>query len=140
MILLDTNVISELIQPRPISLVQDFLRGQAPQSVFTSAVCETEIRYGLARMPAGARREQLTSRVLAFLAEAFPGRILPFDSACALLAAEIRVVRERLGRRITIEDSMIAAIARAHAATIATRNVADFADCGIAVTNPWQPA
>ncbi|HEV2098698.1 MAG TPA: type II toxin-antitoxin system VapC family toxin [Stellaceae bacterium] len=140
MILLDTNVISELIRPAPDAAVREFLRGQSPQELFTCTVCEAEIRYGLARMPAGRRRHDLTARIVAFLTDAFSGRIVPFDSACAAYYGEIRAVREAAGRPITGEDAMIAATARAHGAVLATRNLTDFVETGIAVINPWMPA
>ncbi len=138
MILLDTNVISELARFSPEPAVENFLRLQPPESVFTSAVCEAEIRYGLARLAPGRRREDLTRRVLQFLADAFPGQILPFDSACAALYGEIRANREAAGRSITVADGMIAATARMHGAALATRNLADFEGSGIELVNPWM--
>lgn len=139
MILLDTNVISELVRPVPQPAVQNFLRSHPPEELFTSAICEAEIRYGVARIPAGRRRDELAARILAFLAEAFAGGILPFDSGCAARFAEIRASREAKGKPIAVEDAMIAATTAAHGATLATRNLADFGDCGIEVVNPWQP-
>ena len=139
MILLDTNVISELVRPVPEPAVQNFLRSRPPEELFTSAICEAEIRYGVARIPAGRRRDEVTARILAFLAEAFAGQILPFDSGCAACFAEIRASREARGKPIAVEDAMIAATTAAHGATLATRNLADFGDCGIEVVNPWQP-
>lgn len=137
MILLDTNVISELVRPVPEPAVQDFVRRHPPDSVFTSAICEAEIRYGLARMPAGRRRDELMGRVLAFLAEGFPGQILPFDSICAAHFGEIRAAREAVGKPIAVEDAMIAATAHAHGAILATRNMADFDAAGLEIVNPW---
>jgi len=139
-ILLDTNVISELIRPAPDAAVRRFLRARSPGELFTSAVCEAELRYGLERMPGGRRRDDLTARIVAFLTEAFPDRIMPFDSACAACYGEIRASREAAGRPITIEDAMIAATVRAHGAALATRNLADFEDTGTEVVNPWSPA
>jgi len=137
-ILLDTNVISELIRAAPVQNVQQFVLAQPPESVFTSAVCEAEIRYGLARLPHGHRRQALTDRVIAFLSEGFAGQILPFDSVCASWFAEVRAARDAVGKPISLPDAMIAATARAHGATVATRNLADFAACGIEVVNPWE--
>ena len=137
MILLDTNVISELVKPLPDPAVTEFLHREAPETLFTAAVCEAEIHYGLARMPAGRRRNDLTDRIAAFRSMAFPGRILPFDSACAASYGEIRAVREAAGKPIAVEDAMIAATARAYGAVVATRNVEDFAECGIQVVDPW---
>lgn len=140
MILLDTNVISELIRPAPEAAVLRFLRARSPEELFTSAVCEAEIRYGLARMPGGHRRDDLTARIVAYLTQAFSDRIMPFDSACAACYGEIRAGREAAGRPITIEDAMIAATVRARDATLATRNSADFEGIGIEVVNPWTTA
>ena len=140
MILLDTNVISELIRPSPDSSVRQFLRGQAPEELFTSAVCEAEIRYGLARMPGGRRRDDLAARIIAFLRDAFPDRTVPFDSACATHYGDIRAAREAAGRPVTVEDAMIAATVRAFGAVLATRNSSDFEGTGIMVVNPWLPS
>jgi predicted nucleic acid-binding protein len=136
-ILLDTNVISELVKPAPDRAVVEFLRREAAETLFTAAVCEAEIHYGLARMPAGRRRDELTDRIAGFRMAAFPGRILPFDGACAAHYGEIRAAREAAGKPIAVEDAMIAATARAYGAVVATRNVTDFADCGIHVIDPW---
>lgn len=137
MILLDTNVISELVKPLPDRAVTDFLRREAAEMLFTAAVCEAEIHYGLARMPAGRRRNELADRIAAFRSTAFPGRVLPFDGACAARYGEIRAAREAAGQPVAVEDAMIAATARAYGAIVATRNVADFAGCGIQLVNPW---
>ena len=137
MILVDTNVISELVKPTPEPAVVAFFRRAPPETVFTAVVCEAEICYGLARMSAGGRRNDLADRMAEFVTAAFSGRRLAFDSTCATLYSEIRVVREVAGKPIEVEDAMIAATARAYGAVVATRNVADFVDCGIHVVNPW---
>jgi hypothetical protein len=129
-ILLDTNVISELVRPLPDRAVTEFLRREAPETLFTATVCEAEIHYGLARMPAGRRRDELADRIAAFRSAAFPGRVLPFDGSCAARYGEIRAVREAAGKPIAVEDAMIAATAHAYGAIVATRTVADFAGCG----------
>lgn len=138
MILLDTNVISELVRPRPEPAVEAYLLAQARDELFTAAVCIAEIQYGLARMPAGRRRDELTEDVEAFLVGAFGARILPFDSACAAAYGAIRSGREARGAPIEVEDAMIAATALARGASVATRNVDDFAGCGVIVVNPWE--
>ena len=112
MILLDTSVISELVKVEPDPSVVAYLDSLAPDVVFTAAICEAEIRYGLARMPAGRRRDKLISRVSLFFEVGFPDQVLRFDRACAALYGEIRHVFEAVGRRITVEDAMIAATAR----------------------------
>lgn len=137
MILLDTNVISELVRQAPNPAVVVYLRTLAPDVVFTAAICEAEIRYGLARMPAGHKRDQLVARIDALFATGFQEQVVPFDGACAVLYGEIRASREAAGKPIAVEDAMIAATARAHGAVLATRNVGDFADCGMTIVDPW---
>lgn len=140
MTLLDTNVISELVRAQPDPTVTAYLRSLAPETMFTAAVCEAEIQYGLARMPAGRRRDELVARVRAFFATGFQGQVLPFDSSCAALYGKIRADREAAGASVAVEDIMIAATARAHGAVIATRNLKHFAGCGVPLVNPWQPS
>lgn len=137
MILLDTNVISELIRPQPDATVAAFLRHQPPQTLFTASVCEAEIRYGLARMPAGRRRNDLAGRITLFLATAFAGRIVAFDTAAAALYGTIRAAREADGKPISVQDAMIAATARAYGLSVATRDGNDFTGCGLEITDPW---
>lgn len=138
MILLDTNVISELVKPVPDSAVITFLRRAVPETVFTTSISEAEIQYGLARLPAGRRRNDLAVRIAAFFAEAFSDRTLVFDSASAAAYGALRAAREASGFSISVEDAMIAAIARAYGAVVITRNVGDFAGCGVEVVNPWE--
>lgn len=140
MILLDTNVISELTRRQPDPTVVVFLRRQPPQTLFTASVCEAEIHYGLARMPAGRRRNDLAARITAFLATVFAGRIMAFDTPAAALYGAIRAEREGTGKPISVQDAMIAATARAYGLAIATRNGDDFAGCGVLVVNPWSEA
>ena len=137
MILLVTNVISELIKPSHNPAVAAFFVRAVPETVFTAAVCVAEIRYGLARLPTGRRRNDLAGRVTAFFAAAFSDRTLAFDSASAAIYAELRAAREAAGRPVAVEDAMIAATARAYNAVVVTRNVADFTGCGVEVVNPW---
>jgi predicted nucleic acid-binding protein len=138
LILLDTNVVSELTRRRPDATVDTFFRRQPPQSLFTAAICEAEIHFGLAQLPRGRRRNELASRLISFLATAFGGRILPFDSAAAALYGQIRVLRSAIGRPIGVADAMIAATARAFGLTVATRDLRDFAECGVRLVDPWS--
>ena len=126
MILLDTNVISELVRQIPNPAVLTYLRTLAPDVVFTAAICEAEIRHGLARMPAGRKRDELAARIDALFTTGFQEQVMPFDGACAALYGEIRASREAAGKPISVEDAMIAATARAYGAALATRNTADF--------------
>lgn len=138
MILLDTNVLSELMRPTPSPAVEGWLSSQPAAGMFISSITEAELRYGLALLPAGRRQKQLVAQVEAMLAEDFAGRILPFDSPAATAYAHIAAARRRSGRPISQADAQIAAIAASRGASLATRNVADFVDCGIDVVDPWK--
>jgi hypothetical protein len=137
MILLDTNVVSELARSQPDATVLAYLRRQPQATLFTSSVCEAEIRYGLARLPAGRRRNELANRVTIFFS-GFATRILAFDSAAAGLYGAIRTRREAVGRPISVADAMIAATARAYGLVIATRSGNDFAGCDLRIVDPWS--
>lgn len=137
MILLDTNVISELMRPAPSAAVENWVGNQPAASLFIAAVTEAELRYGLALLPEGQRQRHLSLQAEAMFVEDFADRILPFDSAAAIAYARIAAGRRQAGRPIAQADAQIAAIAFSRGAIVATRNVADFEDCGIAVLNPW---
>lgn len=137
MILIDTNVISELMRPNPSPVVLAWFGRQDAMALYLSAVSEAELRRGASILPDGKRRETLMSAIDAMIAEDFAGRVLPFDSAAAAAFAAIYLDRRNAGRPISFPDCQIAASARAHGAEIATRNVADFEGCGVAVVNPW---
>jgi toxin FitB len=138
MIVLDTNVLSETLRPKPAEAVSRWMRAQSLTTLFTTAICEAEIFYGLASMPAGRRRSALERAMASIFEEVFLDRILPFDSAAARAFAAIAAARRRLGRPIAQFDAQIAAIAYSRGAAVATRNVEDFADCGIKVISPWD--
>ncbi len=138
MIVLDTNVLSEALRRHPADSVSRWMKAQTSTTLFTTTICEAEIFYGLALMPAGQRRRHLEHAVSAIFEEDFAGRILPFDSAAARVFATIAARRRKLGRPISEFDAQIAAIAHSRGASIATRNVDDFADCGIRVISPWE--
>ena len=138
MIILDTNVVSELLRPEPEPRVEQWLSEQDGLSVYLAAISEAELRYGLAVMPAGKRRTALTDAVDHILREDMAGRILPFDSAAAQSYAVIASARRAAGRPIMQADCQIAAIAHAQGAPVATRNTPDFEGCGIDLINPWN--
>ena len=140
MILLDTNILSELMRPAPEPAVEQWLADQPAASVFISAITEAELRYGLALMPSGKRRSALAVEIEAMLGEDFSGRVLPFDSPAAVAFAEIAAERRQAGRPISQADAQIAAIARSRGAALATRNVPDFEGCGVEIINPWSSA
>jgi predicted nucleic acid-binding protein len=140
MIILDTNVVSEILRPKPAPRVEAWLAGQNGADIFLTAISEAELRYGVAVQAKGKRREALVEAVNGMLRADFRDRILPFDSAAALEYASIGAERWAAGRPISQFDCQIAAIARAHGATMATRNVSDFEGCGVDVIDPWQHA
>jgi predicted nucleic acid-binding protein len=137
MILLDTNVVSELMRPAPSEAVLAWFAAQDAADLYLSAIGEAELRRGAAMLPAGNRRDQSMAAIEAMITKDFAGRILPFDSAAASALVLVFLERRAAGRPIRLADCQIAATARAQGAAIATRNTADFAGCGIAVIDPW---
>ena len=137
MIVLDTNVLSELLRPEPDRQVEQWLSGQDGAQVYFTTVGEAELRHGVAILPAGKRRNALSTAIEGLLDEDFRDRILPFDRAAACAYATIAAARRAAGRPISQFDCQIAAIARAHKATVATRNTSDYQGCGIDLINPW---
>jgi predicted nucleic acid-binding protein len=136
-IVLDTNVVSEPFRPNPSLKVLDWMRAEPLAALFITAITEAELLYGLALLPEGRRRRELERMVLPLVDEDFVGRILPFDSSAAREFAEIAAARRRSGRPVSEPDARIAAIARSRGASLATRNVSDFADCGLKLIDPW---
>jgi predicted nucleic acid-binding protein len=137
MIVLDTNVVSELMRTKPAPAVITWLQQSSGSGLYTTAVTVAEIRYGIARLPEGQRRESLHQAANEIFA-AFPRQVLPFDLAAAGAYADVVAGRERQGNPIDGFDAQIAAICRSQAATLATRNAKDFADTGISIIDPWQ--
>lgn len=138
MILLDTIVVSEFTLPKPNPAVTTWLAEQSFSEVFLSAITEAELRYGVAILPMGRRRERLSIAIETVLQKIFAQRILPFDSNAAGFYAEIAAGRRAMGKPISYPDCQLAAIARCHGAAVATRNVGDYERCGIEVINPWS--
>ena len=137
MFVLDTNVVSELMRPAPNPGVEAWVAKRRAGQLFLSAVGEAELRYGVAIMPAGRRRDALAAAVDGLVREDFAGRVLPFDSAAARAYAGIAAARRGAGRPVHQADCQIAAIALARGMAVATRNARDFADMGIEVADPW---
>jgi predicted nucleic acid-binding protein len=137
MILLDTNVISELMRADPAPDVLDWFGRQDATGLFISAITEAELRTGVAILPAGQRRDGLQAALDDMLDKDFLDRILPFNSPAARAYADIAARRRAAGRPISDADCQIAAIARSFGAPVATRNVKDFDGCRIEVINPW---
>jgi predicted nucleic acid-binding protein len=138
MIVLDTDVITEVMSPHPDPGVVVWLDEQPVSEVYLTAVNTAELRYGVARLPDGRRKSSLADRVQRTIDEDFPGRILPFDDEAATHYAHIVVERERRGLSISMADAQIAAICRSNSADLATRNTKDFAFTGIEVIDPWS--
>ncbi len=138
MILLDTNILSELMRPAPEPAVEKWLADQPVASVFVSTITEAELHYGLALMSPSKRRSALTVAIETMLGQDFNGRILPFDSSAAVVFAKIAAERRQAGRPISQADAQIAAIAHSRRAALATRNVTDFEGCGVEIINPWN--
>ena len=139
MIIIDTNVVSELMRATPDPAVLAWFAGYAADTLFLAAVSEAELRTGAAILPAGQRRDRLVGAIDAMIDQDFAGRNLSFDSPAARSYAEIAASRRAAGKPIMDADCQIAAIVRACSAMIATRNVKDFEGCGIDVVNPWNP-
>jgi hypothetical protein len=139
MLILDTNVISETMQPAPSPALLEWWSQQQSGELFTTAVSEAEILDGIELLAHGKRRSALLAGADRMFGKVFSGRVLPFDEEAARAFAEIAAARRALGRAIAEFDAQIAAIARSRRATLATRNTADFDGCGLRLVNPWQP-
>lgn len=138
MLVLDTNLVSELMRSEPDPRVLGWVAAQPLHEMAIATVTLMELRFGIATLPHGKRRTELDRRFRQFLAQGFSDRILPFDSAAADACADIRAARRRMGQPIAIEDGMIAAVAKAHVAIVATRDTSGFEGCGISLVNPWE--
>jgi predicted nucleic acid-binding protein len=138
MIILDTDVVSALMLSEPDETVISWLDHQARISVWTTSVTAFEIRYGLEIMPVGRRRSGMETGFARVLAEKLEGRILAFDEAAAAAAASLMGQRRRTGQPRELRDTMIAGIALAQRATLATGNVRHFDDLSVPVVDPWR--
>lgn len=138
MIVLDTNVLSEAMRPVPDAAVLAWLAAQPPAQLYATSIAEAELLFGAGLLPPSRRRQSLEQAIQRMFAEDFAGRVLAFDQAAAPHYAAIAVVRRKSGRPIASFDAQIAAIARAAGFAVATRNVADFAECGVDLLDPWN--
>jgi len=139
-ILLDTNVVSELMRPVPDAKVLAWTRAQASEALATSVITVAEIGAGLSCLPVGARRRDLVARWSRLRDDGFGVRIFGLDLEAAKAYGDIFAKRQRSGRPAAAFDLLIAAIAQAHGLVVATRNVRDFEDCGVRFINPWTAA
>lgn len=137
MIILDTNVVSEIMKTEQDTHVAHFVRVSTGGMV-TTVVTAIEIEYGIARMPIGARRRDMEERFRQFLARQTLMPLLNLDLRAAEQAASFRAQRDRMGRFMSVQDALIAGMCAEHGATLATRNVKDFEGVGLDVVNPWE--
>ncbi len=137
MIALDTNVVSELMNPRPEPAVVAWADGLDPAQVVLPAVVIGELRYGIERLPPGRRRDELRRRLGGLLTGPLAVPVLAYDAAAAERYATLVVAREVSGHPISFSDGQIAAICLANDAVLATRNIKDFTGTGVRVVNPW---
>ncbi len=140
MIVLDTNVLSELMKRKGSKVVRNWAAQQPVMSLFTTTITQAEILYGIAILPQGKRKDELTHAANLMFAEDFSRRVLPFDEVAAVAFASIAAQRRANGNPLSQADAQIAAICYTRQATIATRNVSDFTGCGISIINPWEYA
>ena len=137
MIVLDTNVLSEVMRTAPAQAVAAWMAGENPVDLFTTSITEAEILLGVAILPDGRRKNELRAaaeRVIGL----FASRILPFESMAAQSLAQIVTARRPIGLSTNDFDALIAVIAHSRGMSLATRNVADFEGTGVRIVNPWN--
>jgi predicted nucleic acid-binding protein len=139
MILLDTNVISELMRESPDETVASWVDAGPASGLYVTSISQAEILFGIQLLPKGRRRDGIAAAAREMFEEDFGERILGFGSEAAQVYAMICAARRTAGRPISAFDAQIAAIARSNGADLATRNVGDFASCGVRLINPWKP-
>jgi predicted nucleic acid-binding protein len=139
-IILDTNVISELTRPVPDPGVITWLDSLPAEETAITAITAAELRYGVRRMPDGRRRTGLSEAVNTLITIDFRDRVEPFDVLAADQYADVVTAREQAGQPISTSDAQIAAICRVLNATLATRNTSDFTGIGDNLIDPWKAA
>jgi toxin FitB len=137
MIILDTNVVSELMRLEPSPVVVDWVDRQLPEDVYLTAVSLAELLYGIARLSDGRRKTALAEELEAMVTDDLGHRVAAFDRTAAPHYADVAARRERAGRPISLADAQIAAICRSHDAVLATRDVEGFTGTGVRLVNPW---
>lgn len=138
MIVLDTNVLSELVRPAPSPEVIEWIDAQNSTDLVITALTAAEVRAGVALLPSGRRKQDVGIRMELLLTETFAGFVLAFDIDSSAHYADMVASRSRAGRPISTFDAQIAAVCRQHEALLATRNIADFTDTGVQLINPWN--
>lgn len=139
MILLDTNVVSNVMKKQPNLQVSLWLDSQPSRGLYLPTITIAEIYYGLNLLPKGKQTTQLTQLFEKFVSGGFVGNILDFDEEAAVVYAQIKATRQQQGRPMSMADAQIAAIAQVHHLALATRNIKDFEGCGLRLINPFEP-
>jgi predicted nucleic acid-binding protein len=137
MIVVDTNIVSEVMRPQPDTAVIQWLDQQETSLLYLTTITLAEIRYGLGILPDGERKQRLINRFEAYVDRAFEGRILDFTADAASRYADIMTHRRKVGLPMSMADGQIAAIASAHHFAVATQNTKDFEQCGLELINPF---
>ena len=140
MVVIDTNIVSELMRAEPSAEVLVWMDARPPRELFVTAVTEAEVRTGIALLPEGKRRRGLAEACERAFGSLFAGRVLPFDSDAARFYAEIVTARRVLGLPVSQAGGQIGAIARSRGMAVATRNIRDFQNTGVDVFDPWDSA
>jgi toxin FitB len=138
LIVLDTNVVSELMRPQPAPAVLAWVNEQPADQLWLCSLVVADLLNGVGRLPDGARKRQLANAVEAMVFDDFAGRTLPFDLEAAAAYALLVVQSETAGQPIAMANAQIGAICAVHGATLATRNTRDFARLGLNLINPWD--
>lgn len=138
MIVLDTNVVSEVVRPSPSPNVVEWLNTQESSDLYVTAITLGEISYGVEVLPEGDRRTSLSRALNRFVDQAFRDRVLDFDRESAREYGQVMANRRKLGRPLSAPDGQIAAITRRQQFQLATRNLKDFEECGIGLVNPFE--
>jgi len=138
MIVLDTNVVSELMRAEPTPSVLRWVDAQEAGKLWLTSVTVQELIYGIARLPAGKRQQHLNAQLLEMLDDDFAGQVAPYDGEAAAIAGRLLARCEREGRTMPLADAQIAAICIALHATLVTRNTQDFEAAGLMLVNPWD--
>jgi predicted nucleic acid-binding protein len=137
--LLDTNVVSEWVSPRPDAGVVRFLAGADEDRLFLSVMTLVEIRFGIEKLKAGRRRSRLEQWLSGDLTDRFTGRILAVDAEVAQVCGVLLARGRKIGRPPGTADALIAATATTHGLTVVTRNVGHFKSLGVTTHDPWRP-
>ncbi|WP_416424807.1 type II toxin-antitoxin system VapC family toxin [Pseudomonas sp. App30] len=139
MIVLDTNVLSELMRPAPAANVLEWLDNQDAGDLATTSITVAEVLFGLACLPSGQRKVRLQTQAIAMFNDDFADAILSFDADAAMAYAALIANSRAAGRAVSMADGQIAAICASRKVTLATRNTKDFQHLPIELINPWEP-